>query len=67
MLSGNCINYDFIADAPSIVAKETITAPCCVSNQKTVARHFKTQNNIQGVFFTGPPSKKFKYGKPRLG
>ena len=22
--------------------------------------------NIQGVFFTGPPHKKLKYGKPRL-
>ena len=22
---------------------------------------------IQGVFFTGPPPKKLKYGKPRLG
>ena len=23
--------------------------------------------NIQGVFFTGKPPKKLKYGKPRLG
>ena len=23
--------------------------------------------NIQGAFFTGPPLKKFKYGKTRLG
>ena len=23
--------------------------------------------HIQGVFFTGPPPKKLKYGKPRLG
>ena len=22
---------------------------------------------VQGVFFTGPPPKKLKYGKPRLG
>ena len=22
---------------------------------------------VQGVFFTGPPLKKLKYGKPRLG
>ena len=22
---------------------------------------------LQGVFFTGPPPKKLKYGKPRLG
>ena len=22
--------------------------------------------NIQGVFFTGPPPEKLKYGKPRL-
>ena len=25
------------------------------------------ETQIQGVFFTGPLPKKFKYGKPRLG
>ena len=25
------------------------------------------QSDIQGVFFTGPPPEKLKYGKPRLG
>ena len=24
-------------------------------------------NEIQGVFFAGPPPEKLKYGKPRLG
>ena len=70
MLLGNCINYDFIVDAPSMVAKETITAPCCVSNQKTVARHFKTQNTIQGVFSLGHPLKSLSMenlGQVRLG
>ena len=38
----------------------------------STAKHFWSKEdfsaNIQGVFFlTGPPSKKLKYGKPRLG
>ena len=27
---------------------------------------FGALSQIQGVFFTGPPPKKLKYGKPRL-
>ena len=35
-------------------------------NKKSVFT-WAAQVIIQGVFFTGPPPEKLKYGKPRLG
>ena len=38
-----------------------------VENGKNLQKYQNHQKcQIQGVFFTGPPTKKLKFGKPRL-
>ena len=40
---------------------------CVVKISDNCANLNEFEFYIQGVFFTGPPPKKLKYGRPRLG